>query len=128
MILSTQMENFDTIDGYTNKYLIYKTTTRYQRQIRKQMNLLDYLPEVDEMGQKVVELNDKMPELKEQAKIILDLQQKKIQRVQDAGRQIAEIDNDFSSIEETMNQGIEEAKQGLTIIQQVQDILPDVKI
>ncbi|HAQ3124148.1 TPA: YhgE/Pip family protein [Enterococcus faecium] len=37
------------------------------------------------------------------------------------------IDGDFASIQETMNQGIDEAKQGLTIIQQVQDILPDVK-
>ncbi len=42
-------------------------------------------------------------------------------------RQLAEIDGDFSSIQETMDQGIDEAKQGLTIIQQVQDILPDVK-
>lgn len=37
---------------------------------------MDYIPKVDEMGEKVVALNDKMPELKDQAKIILDLQEK----------------------------------------------------
>ncbi len=126
MILSTD-ENLDTIDGYTQQVLdLQKQLPDIKDKLAKANEFVDYLPEVDEMGQKVVELNDKMPELKEQAKIILDLQQK-IPEIQDAGRQIAEIDNDFSSIEETMNQGIEEAKQGLTIIQQVQDILPDVK-
>lgn len=126
MILSTD-ENLDTIDGYTQQVLdLQKQLPDIKDKLAKANEFVDYLPEVDEMGQKVVELNDKMPELKEQAKIILDLQQK-IPEIQDAGRQIAEIDNDFSSIEETMNQGIEEAKQGLTIIQQVQDILPDMK-
>ncbi|PTO38621.1 phage infection protein [Enterococcus mundtii] len=126
MILSTD-ENLDTIDGYTQQVLdLQKQLPDIKDKLAKANEFVDYLPEVDEMGQKVVELNDKMPELKEQAKIILDLQQK-IPEIQDAGRQIAEIDNDFSSIEGTMNQGIEEAKQGLTIIQQVQDILPDVK-
>lgn len=67
-----------------------------------------------------------MPELKDQAKSSLIC--KKIPEIQNAGKQLAEIDGDFASIQETMNQGIDEAKQGLTIIQQVQDILPDVKI
>ncbi|STP29028.1 phage infection protein [Enterococcus durans] len=126
MILSTD-ENLDTIDGYTQQVLdLQKQLPDIKEKLNKANELIDYLPKVDEMGQKVVELNGKMPQLQEQAKIILDLQQK-IPEIQNAGKQLAEIDGDFSSIQETMNQGINEAKQGLTIIQQVQDILPDVK-
>ncbi|MGN8981008.1 YhgE/Pip family protein [Enterococcus villorum] len=126
MILSTD-ENLDTIDGYTQQVLdLQKQLPDIKEKLNKANEFVDYLPKVDEMGQKVVELNGKMPQLQEQAKIILDLQQK-IPEIQNAGRQIAEIDGDFSSIQETMDQGIAEAKQGLTIIQQVQDILPDVK-
>ncbi|MDT2836596.1 YhgE/Pip domain-containing protein [Enterococcus durans] len=126
MILSTD-ENLDTIDRYTQQVLdLQKQLPDIKEKLNKANEFIDYLPEVDEMGQKVVELNGKMPQLQEQAKIILDLQQK-IPEIQNAGKQLAEIDGDFSSIQETMNQGINEAKQGLTIIQQVQDILPDVK-
>lgn len=126
MILSTD-ENLDTIDRYTQQVLdLQKQLPDIKEKLNKANEFIDYLPKVDEMGQKVVELNGKMPQLQEQAKIILDLQQK-IPEIQNAGKQLAEIDGDFSSIQETMNQGINEAKQGLTIIQQVQDILPDVK-
>ena len=126
MILSTD-ENLDTIDGYTQQVLdLQKQLPSIKEKLNKANEFVDYLPQVDEMGQKVVALNDKMPQLQEQAKIILDLQQK-IPEIQNAGRQIAEIDQDFSSIQETMDQGITEAKQGLSIIQQVQEILPDVK-
>lgn len=126
MILSTD-ENLDTIDGYTKQVLeLQSQLPEIKEKLNKANEFVDYIPKVDEMGEKVVALNDKMPELKDQAKIILDLQEK-IPEIQNAGKQLAEIDSDFASIQETMNQGIDEAKQGLTIIQQVQDILPDVK-
>ncbi|HBL3721276.1 TPA: YhgE/Pip domain-containing protein [Enterococcus faecium] len=126
MILSTD-ENLDTIDGYTKQVLeLQSQLPEIKEKLNKANEFVDYIPKVDEMGEKVVALNDKMPELKDQAKIILDLQEK-IPEIQNAGKQLAEIDGDFASIQETMNQGIDEAKQGLTIIQQVQDILPDVK-
>lgn len=37
------------------------------------------------------------------------------------------IDEDFASVEQTMSEGIQEAKQGLEIIQQVQTALPDIR-
>ncbi|NSN52439.1 YhgE/Pip domain-containing protein, partial [Enterococcus faecalis] len=73
-----------------------------------------------------VELNGKMPSIKEQASVILTLQEK-IPEIQNAGRQIAMIDEDFASVEQTMSEGIQEAKQGLEIIQQVQTALPDIR-
>ena len=85
-----------------------------------------FLPEVDALGQKVVQLDDSMPTVKNQLAIIMTLQEK-IPEVQNAGKQIAMIDNDFASVEQTMNEGIQEAKQGLTIIQQVQTALPDIR-
>ncbi|EAE3637406.1 YhgE/Pip domain-containing protein, partial [Listeria monocytogenes] len=77
-------------------------------------------------GEKIVELNGKMPSIKEQASVILTLQDK-IPEIQNAGRQIAMIDEDFASVEQTMSEGIQEAKQGLEIIQQVQTALPDIR-
>ena len=67
-----------------------------------------------------------MPSIKEQASVILTLQEK-IPEIQNAGRQIAMIDEDFASVEQTMSEGIQEAKQGLEIIQQVQTALPDIR-
>ncbi|EPI00258.1 phage infection protein [Enterococcus faecalis 13-SD-W-01] len=126
MILSTD-ENLDEIDGYAGQVLeLQQQLPDIKEKLAKANEFKDYIPKVDEMGSKVVELNGKMPLLEDQAKIILDLQTK-IPEIQNAGRQLAMIDEDFSSIQETMNQGIDEAKQGLTIIQQVQDILPDIK-
>lgn len=126
MILSTD-ENLDDIEGYTKKVLeLQSQLPGIKEKLNKANEFVDYLPKVDEMGEKVIALNDKMPELQEQAKIILDLQEK-IPEIQNAGKQLAMIDEDFASIQDTMNQGIDEAKQGLVIIGQVQDALPDIK-
>lgn len=38
--------------------------------------MMKYLPEVDALGEKIVELNGKMPSIKEQASVILTLQEK----------------------------------------------------
>ena len=94
--------------------------------LAKANEFIDYLPEVDALGQKVVQLDDSMPTVKNQLAIIMTLQEK-IPEIQNAGKQIAMIDNDFASVEQTMNEGIQEAKQGLTIIQQVQTALPDIR-
>ena len=107
MILSTD-ENLDTIDGYTKQVLeLQSQLPDIKEKLNKANEFVDYIPKVDEMGEKVVALNDKMPELKDQAKIILDLQEK-IPEIQNAGKQLAEIDGDFASIQETMNQGIDD--------------------
>ncbi|MFV0560229.1 MAG: YhgE/Pip family protein [Enterococcus sp.] len=126
MILETD-EDLDTIDGYTKEILeLQQQLPDIKEKLNKANEFVDYVPEVDELGTKVVALNDKMPEISEQAKIILELQDK-IPEIQSAGKQIASIDSDFSKIEETMDDGINEAKQGLEIIKQVQTALPDVQ-
>ena len=53
-----------------------------------------------------------MPEIKKQGKIVYDLQDK-IPEIQDAGRQIAMVDEDFEQVEEGMNKAITEAKTAL---------------
>lgn len=71
-------------------------------------------------------MNDKLPELKKQASVILTLQ-KKIPEIQNAGKQLKMIDDDFDSIASTMTDGIDTAKQGLQIIDQVQTALPEIQ-
>ncbi|MBP2098715.1 YhgE/Pip domain-containing protein [Enterococcus rivorum] len=126
MILSTD-ENIGTIDGYTKQVVdLHGKLPELKGKLAKANEFVDYLPQVDALGNKIVDLNSKMPMIKEQAKVILTLQQK-IPEIQNAGKQIAMIDEDFASVEQTMNEGIEEAKQGLQIIQGVQQTLPDIQ-
>lgn len=126
MILSTD-ENIDEIDKYTQEVVaLHGKMPELKTKLEKANEFVDYLPQVDALGTKLVDLNDKMPTIKEQAKVILTLQEK-IPEIQNAGKQLAMIDDDFASVEQTMNEGIEEAKQGLTIIQQVQTALPDIE-
>ncbi|WP_308004567.1 YhgE/Pip domain-containing protein [uncultured Lactococcus sp.] len=125
-ILSTN-DNLDTIDQYTQQVVdLHSKMPDLKTKLAKANEFIDYLPEVDALGQKVVQLDDSMPTVKNQLAIIMTLQEK-IPEIQNAGKQIAMIDNDFASVEQTMNEGIQEAKQGLTIIQQVQTALPDIR-
>lgn len=125
-ILSTN-DNLDTIDQYTQQVVdLHGKMPDLKAKLAKANEFIDYLPEVDALGQKVVQLDDSMPTVKNQLAIMMTLQEK-IPEIQNAGKQIAMIDNDFTSVEQTMNEGIQEAKQGLTIIQQVQTALPDIR-
>ncbi|MFR1820274.1 MAG: YhgE/Pip family protein [Lactococcus petauri] len=125
-ILSTN-DNLDTIDQYTQQVVdLHGKMPDLKAKLAKANEFIDYLPEVDALGQKVVQLDDSMPTVKNQLAIIMTLQEK-IPEIQNAGKQIAMIDNDFASVEQTMNEGIQEAKQGLSIIQQVQTALPDIR-
>lgn len=125
--ISSTNDNLDTIDQYTQQVVdLHGKMPDLKTKLAKANEFIDYLPEVDALGQKVVQLDDSMPTVKNQLAIIMTLQEK-IPEIQNAGKQIAMIDNDFASVEQTMNEGIQEAKQGLTIIQQVQTALPDIR-
>ena len=125
MILDVD-ENADKIDGYTQKVLdLQKKFPEIKDKIAKADAFMDYLPEVDQLGAKIVELNDKMPEIEKQAKIILTLQDK-LPEIKNAGKQLAMVDDDFDNISATLTDGINEAKQGLDVIQQVQNLLPKI--
>lgn len=126
MILDTDA-NIGTIDTYAKQVTdLHGKMPELKEKLAKANDAMKYLPEVDALGEKIVELNGKMPSIKEQASVILTLQEK-IPEIQNAGRQIAMIDEDFASVEKTMSEGIQEAKQGLEIIQQVQTALPDIR-
>lgn len=126
MILDTDA-NIGTIDTYAKQVTdLHGKMPELKEKLAKANDAMKYLPEVDALGEKIVELNGKMLSIKEQASVILTLQDK-IPEIQNAGRQIAMIDEDFASVEQTMSEGIQEAKQGLEIIQQVQTALPDIR-
>ncbi|MDT2708936.1 YhgE/Pip domain-containing protein [Enterococcus gallinarum] len=126
MILETD-GNLDTIDSYTKQIVdLHDKFPEIKDKIAKAEEFTDYIPQVDEMGDKLIALNDKLPELKKQASVILTLQ-KKIPEIQNAGKQLKMIDDDFDSIASTMTDGIDTAKQGLQIIDQVQTVLPEIQ-
>lgn len=126
MILETD-GNLDTIDSYTKQIVdLHDKFPEIKDKIAKAEEFTDYIPQVDEMGDKLIALNDKLPELKKQASVILTLQ-KKIPEIQNAGKQLKMIDDDFDSIASTMTDGIDTAKQGLQIIDQVQTAMPEIQ-
>lgn len=126
MILATD-QNIEQIDKYTQEVAaLHGKIPELKMKVTKANEFAAYLPQVDVLGAKLIDLNSKMPTIKEQAKVILTLQEK-IPEIQNAGKQLAMIDDDFASVEQTMTDGINEAKQGLTIIQGVQTALPDIQ-
>ncbi|MBM7709519.1 YhgE/Pip domain-containing protein [Enterococcus lemanii] len=126
LILSTN-NHLDQIDTYANEILALKAQLpELKTKLEKANELTDYLPEVDHLAEKLIALNTKFPEVKQQASVILTLQEK-IPEIQKAGEQVAMVDEDFAQIVATMTQGIDEAQAALTIIQQVQDLLPNVR-
>lgn len=125
-ILTTN-DNLGTIDNYTKQVVeLHGKVPELKEKLAKANEFTKYLPDVDALGTKIVALNGKMPEINEQLGVILTLQGK-IPEIQNAGQQLAMIDEDFASVEQTMTEGIQEAKEGLTIIQQVQQSLPDIQ-
>ncbi|MGF2087023.1 YhgE/Pip domain-containing protein [Enterococcus casseliflavus] len=126
MILDTD-DNLATIDGYTKEIVtLHDKFPEIKEKIAKAEEFTDYIPQVDDMGEKLIGLNDKLPALKKEASIILTLQEK-IPEIQNAGKQLKMIDDDFDDIASTMTDGIDTAKQGLQVIEQVQAALPQIE-
>lgn len=126
MILDTD-DNLATIDGYTKEIVtLHDKFPEIKEKIAKAEEFTDYIPQVDAMGEKLIGLNDKLPTLKKEASIILTLQEK-IPEIQNAGKQLKMIDDDFDDIASTMTDGIDTAKQGLQVIEQVQAALPQIE-
>ncbi|MGX7420480.1 YhgE/Pip family protein [Carnobacterium gallinarum] len=119
-------KNLPTIDGYTKEVLDLQTKMPdIKSKLDKANEFVTYLPQVNQMTQKIVEVNNLMPQLDRTGALVLDLQGK-IPEIQNAGKQVAEIDQDFDGIASTLASGIDEANGALTVIQEVQKIMPDV--
>lgn len=119
-------DNLPTIDSYTQEVLdLQAKMPDIKTKLDKANEFVDYLPQVNQMTQKIVEVNKLMPQLDRTGKLVVDLQGK-IPEIQNAGTQIAQIDEDFDGIAATLNDGIDEAKGALDVIQNVQKIMPDV--
>ncbi|WP_071130783.1 YhgE/Pip domain-containing protein [Enterococcus timonensis] len=119
--------NHDEINGYVDQIIsLNNRMPEFKEKLTLAQTFMDYLPQVDALTEKVVDLNEKFPEIKEQAGIILTLEEK-IPEIEAAGTQLAQVDSDFSQIETTLNNGIEEAKTGLGVLQAVETSLPEIE-
>lgn len=119
--------NSDEIDQYAAEIVsINDKLPTIKEKLALVQEFESYLPQVDALADKLVELNDKFPEIKEKASIILTLEDK-IPEIESAADQLAQVDSDFETIEKTMNDGISEAKAGLTVLQDIQTLLPTIE-
>ncbi|MGY3778674.1 YhgE/Pip domain-containing protein [Isobaculum melis] len=125
-MLLTIDDHLDEIDGYTQEVLnLQGKMPDLKEKLAKANEAIAYLPEANKVADKVVKINEIMPQVDAVGTLVLDLQTK-IPEIQNAGAQIAKIDGDFDTIVATLNDGVAQANNALTIISQVQQILPDV--
>lgn len=126
LLLDTD-DNLDEIEGYLNEVVaLNDKMPEIKEKVTKAEDAANVaIPKVNDLGNKVVALNGQMPVLYEKMSPILTLQQK-IPQIENAGKQIKMINDDFDQVETTMSNAIEDAQQGLTIIKQAQAVLPKV--
>ena len=127
LILSTD-ENIPTIEGYLNEVVeLNNQMPEIKAKVDKVNQIVDEgTPKLNETSQKVVALDKKFPGLVDKLSPILTLQEK-IPEIENAGKQVKMIDDDFGKIEEVMQNAIDDSKKGLEVINQAQDVLPSVK-
>lgn len=119
--------HLDDIDGYTKDIVnLNEKFPAYKEKLNKANKLVDYLPEVDKLGDKLVKVNEAMPEIDKAGKLLIDLQGK-TGDIKNAGRQIKQVDEDFDEIVKTINQAVDTSKEGLVIIEEAQQALPEVE-
>ena len=115
------------IDGYTQEVVaLNEKLPEFQEKLNKANEMLAFIPEVNQIGEKVLEVNKLMPKVKESGQLILTLEEK-IPEIENAGKQIQMIDDDFDTIAQTLDDTLQEAANGLVLIEQAQMILPDVQ-
>jgi putative membrane protein len=103
MILDTDA-NIGTIDTYAKHYHLAQQSSLLKHQLQVNISSHRWLSLIFLLALASYHVslwNGKMPSIKEQASVILTLQEK-IPEIQNAGRQIAMIDEDFASVEQTM--------------------------
>ncbi len=119
-------DHLDEIDGYTKEVLeLNKKMPEFKEKLKSANEFVGLIPEVNQMTTKVLDLNKKMPEIEKYGGMVYQAQAK-IPEIQDAGRQINQIDNDFGDVVKMMDDVINEANDGLGIIQDAQKVLPEV--
>ena len=119
-------DNLTTIDGYTQDIIaLNKKMPTYKEKLDKAHEFTAYLPEVNKLADKLVALNQAMPQIQKDGQLLLTVQSK-IPEIQQAGKQVAMIDQDFDDLTALFDQVIDEGTKGLSILADVQRVLPDV--
>lgn len=119
-------DHLDEIDGYTKEVVaLNEKMPDLKEKLSLANEFVDLIPEMNQATQKVLTLNDKMPEIEQYGTLVYDVQSK-IPEIKEAGKQINQVDNDFSQVVEMMDSAIKEAKEGLGIIADAQKVLPEV--
>lgn len=126
LLLDTD-NHLSDIDGYLDQVVALNDK---MPEIKKKMNRAENaaqeaVPKVNDLAKQVIALNQKMPVLYQKMSPIMTLQQK-IPQIENAGRQIKMVNDDFDQIESTMAGAMKDVKQGMKVVQQAQEVLPKV--
>lgn len=120
-------EHMSEFDDYTKEIVALNTKMpELKEKLNKANKFMEYIPEVNDVGEKVKMVNAMIPQIEKGGKLILELQ-KDIPQIENAGRQLNMIDNDFGEVQSIMDDSINEAKKVIGIIQNAQEVIPEVK-
>lgn len=119
-------EHLDDIDNYTKEITALNTKLpEYKAKLAQAQGLTSYLPQVDALGQKIITLNEKQDKIAQAGQMIVSLQGK-IPEIENAGRQLKLVDEEFDDIANALSRAVTQAENGLVLIKETQDILPEV--
>lgn len=119
-------DHLDDIDSYTEEIIaLNKKMPAYKEKLSQAGELKAYLPQVDGLGQKVIKLNENQEQIEKAGQMILTLQEK-IPEIENAGRQLKMVDDDFDDVITTLNNAVAQAENGLIIIKDTQEMLPEI--
>lgn len=125
LILKTDQQ-IPQINQYTNQVLtLQKKIPAMEVKLAQANEFAAFLPQANTMAKKITGLNSYLPQVEATGQLVTTVQGK-IPEIQQVGQQIATIDSDFDGIANTLTNGIDEAKTGLTVLNKTQKVLPDL--
>ncbi|WP_268872430.1 YhgE/Pip domain-containing protein [Companilactobacillus nodensis] len=125
-LLELTDQNRDELQGIMDKVQVANTLIPdLNNKLNEVNNMYGYIPELNADAQKIVNLNNFLPLVDEGGTAVKKLQTK-IPEIKSAGSQINTIDNDFSQISNLMDSSITQVDNGIKVINQVENVMPDV--
>ncbi|MFS0781490.1 YhgE/Pip family protein [Bacillus sp. 1P06AnD] len=97
-----------------------------QEKTNKLLSLTEYIPTINSAGQSILKVKNALPMINQAGQQIL-LVQGKIPEIQNMAGKVNELNDNFGTIKQTLNDGLNEATQAMDVINGTQALLPKVQ-
>ncbi|WP_050615339.1 YhgE/Pip domain-containing protein [Bacillus testis] len=97
-----------------------------QQKADKLVSLTGYIPTINSAGQSILKVKDALPLINQAGQQVLAVQSK-IPEIRNMAAKINELNNNFDTIKNTLDDGLTEANQALTVVNKTQSLLPKIQ-